>query len=446
MKKILLVLLLMAGVAIAYYPLKKQIPVDADAFLKEDSIKNRDLAMHQLDSVFKSGRYGKIVTPLYHNFKPHFELLSSSQKSKVDKKNELNQLYSFKPENYIDWEYPLHALGVDIRFENSQRGEKRCEPLKGGNYYGIWQSGWALGCAKMVSGGRYICYIVIPYMVGYLSQSESFYYDFKPTIREALNTAYDFYTQNEQSDFVNFINKDNLEVFLSLSSERPSPINANNYILKRIENEKSDFVWDNHGVYEGTNYMYNRYIRVYICMAYCTTYKIEYDSESANLEKKWYIESHEEDLDQCFIISEIALGVILILLIMTYIIQRKKSKETILDKVIKSSNPKRYLRKYKQETLDAANQIYQKAINTSKEDQEAINELCQEAEAKLGVKLVGKKDVKILQKKCNPRLFMKPYNADKVTKANVLYSRLKQGNIKYTEFVRIKEEVELLYQ
>jgi hypothetical protein len=180
-------------------------------------------------------------------------------------------------------------------------------------------------------------------------------------------------------------------------------------------------------------------------MAYCTTYALKYDSKWAEWEKKHYIESHEKELDKRIIISEIALNIILILLIVVYIIQRKKSKETILDKVIKSSNPKRYLKKYKQETLDAANQIYQKAINTSKEDQEAINELCQDAEAKLGIKLVSKKDIKLLQKKCNPRHFMKPYDADKVTKANVLYSRLKQDNIKYAEYVRLKAEVELLY-
>lgn len=130
MKKILLVLLLMVGVAIAYFPLKKQIPVDADAFLKEDSIKNRNLAMQQIDSVFKSGRSGKIVTPLYHDFNPHYELLSSSQKSKVDKKNELYQLYNFRPEQLTNWEYPLHVLGIDIRMENSQRGKEWYEPLK----------------------------------------------------------------------------------------------------------------------------------------------------------------------------------------------------------------------------------------------------------------------------------------------------------------------------
>lgn len=442
MKKILLVLLLMTGVAIAYLPLKKQIPVDADAFLKEDSIKNRGLAMRQLDSVF-NGR--KIVTPLYHNFNPKYDLLSSSQKSNIDKKNELYQLYKFHPKHLMNPESPLHVLGADIRIENSQRGKERYEPLNGGGFYGIWQSGWALGCAKQISGEKYICYMVIPYMVGYLRQNDSFYYEFKPTIREALNTAYDFYTKNEQSDFVNFISNGNMESFMSLANEFSSPINANNYTFEKVENEKSDFEWANPGVFDGTSYMYNGSIRVYIGMTYCTTYKLKYNSERAGWEKEMYIESHEEELDKHIIISEIALGVILILLIVIYIIQRKKSKETILEKVIKLSNPKLYLRKYKQETLDAANQIYQKAINTSKEDQEAINELCQDAEAKLGIKLVSKKDIKLLQKKSNPRHFMKPYDADKVTKANALYSRLKQEKIQYAEYVRLKAEIELLY-
>ena len=238
MKKVLLVLILMVGVGITYFPLKNQIPVDADEFIKEDSITNRNLAIHQLDSIF-NGR--KIVTPLYHNFNPKYELVSSSQKSKIDKKNELYQLYSFKPENLMNWEYPLHMLGGDIRVENSQRGKEWNEPLNGGNFYGIWQSGWALGCAKMISGDKYICYMVIPYLVGYLRQSESFYYEFKPSIHEALNTAYDFFTTNEQSKFVNFIKNDNLEKFMSLVSETSSTINVRNFTFEKVENEKSDF-------------------------------------------------------------------------------------------------------------------------------------------------------------------------------------------------------------
>lgn len=443
MKKVLLVLVLMAGVGIAYIPLKNQIPIDADKFMKKDSITNRNLAIHQLDSVF-NGR--KIVTPLYHNFNPNYELLSSSQKSKIDKKNELYQLYNFKPEHLVNWESPLHVLGADIRIENSQRGKEWYEPLNGGNYYGIWQSGWALGCAKNISGDKYICYMVIPYMVGYLRQSDSFYYEFKPTIREALNTAYDFYTKNEQSEFVNFMGNDNMEKFMSLASETSSPINANNYTFEKVDNEKSDFEFANPGVFEGTNYMYNGYIRVYIVMAYCTTYKLKYNSEFAQWDKERFIEEHEQEIQKLFIIIESILSIILVLLVVFNLIARRRAKKTILDRIIAVSNPKHYMKNYEQEKIDIANQIYNKARNTKLEEKGVIEELCHEIETKLGGVLVNKRDLTSLTKRCNPKHFMKPYNAEKITKANALFARLKQGNISYSDFIKIKEEIEELYK
>lgn len=443
MKKVLLVLVLMAGVGIAYIPLKNQIPIDADEFMKKDSITNRNLAIHQLDSVF-NGR--KIVTPLYHNFNPNYELLSSSQKSKIDKKNELYQLYNFKPEHLVNWESPLHVLGADIRIENSQRGKEWYEPLNGGNYYGIWQSGWALGCAKNISGDKYICYMVIPYMVGYLRQSDSFYYEFKPTIREALNTAYDFYTKNEQSEFVNFMGNDNMEKFMSLASETSSPINANNYTFEKVDNEKSDFEFANPGVFEGTNYMYNGYIRVYIVMAYCTTYKLKYNSEFAQWDKERFIEEHEQEIQKLFIIIESILSIILVLLVVFNLIARRRAKKTILDRIIAVSNPKHYMKNYEQEKIDIANQIYNKARNTKLEEKGVIEELCHEIETKLGGVLVNKRDLTSLTKRCNPKHFMKPYNAEKITKANALFARLKQGNISYSDFIKIKEEIEELYK
>lgn len=443
MKKVLLILILIAGVGIAYIPLKNQIPIEADEFIKEDSITNKNLAIHQLDSIF-NGR--KIVTPLYHNFNPKYELLSSSQKSKIDKKNELYQLYSFRPEQLTNWEYPLHVLSGDIRVENSQRGKERYEPLNGGSFYGIWQSGWALGCAKMISEDKYICYMVIPYLVGYLRQSESFYYEFKPTIREALNTAYDFFTRDEQSEFVNFIGNNNLEKFMSLVSETYQAINANNFTLEKIENEKSDFESADPGVFDGTNYMYNEYIRVYIGMVYRTTYKLKYNSEWAQQYKEQYIEEQEQKLQKHFIIIECILAVILVLLVVIHFITKRKAKETILDRIIEVSNPKQYMKNYDQNKIDIANQIYNKARNTKLDEKEIIEELCYEIETKLCGVLVNKRDLTALIQRCNPKHFLKPYNAEKITKANALFARLKQGNISYSDFLKIKEEIEELYK
>lgn len=443
MKKILFILLLMIGIAIAYFPFKEQIPIDADNYLKEDSIQNRNLAMRQLDSVF-NGR--KIVTPLYHNFNPKYELLSSAQKSKIDNKNELYQLYKFRPDHLTNWESPLHVLGADIRIENSQRGKEWYEPLHGGNFYGIWQSGWALGCAKMISGDKYICYMVIPYMVGYNRQNDSFYYEFKPTIREALNTAYDFYTKNEQSEFVNFISRDNMKKFMTLSNELSLIINARNYTFEKVKNEKSDFEFANPGVFEGTNYMYNGYIRVYIGMIYHTTYQLKYNKEFASWDKESYIEQHEQKLQRYLIMIESVLGFLLFLFATFYIISRRKTKETILDKLIKATNPKRFMKQYNQKTIDVANRIYSLAKDCKPDDSETIEKLCTEAEQELKVSFVDKREKKELLNRCNPKRFMKPYDSRKVTKANEIYGKIKQSNLSYSDYVRMKNEVDELYE
>lgn len=124
MKKFLLVLLLMVCVASAYIPLYNQIPSDAEEFLKEDSLKNEDLAIQKIDSMFKGSKSGKIVSALYYNFNPKYELLTSARKSKVDENNELYQLYHFEPEHLTNWAKPLEALCVDIRMDNSRKGKE----------------------------------------------------------------------------------------------------------------------------------------------------------------------------------------------------------------------------------------------------------------------------------------------------------------------------------
>lgn len=442
MKKILLVLFLIVCVAVAYIPLNNQIPSDAEEFLKEDSIKNEDLAIHQIDSMFKGSRSGKIVSVLYHNFNPKYELLTSAQKSKIDKKNELYQLYRFKPEHLTNWASPLEVLCIDIRMENSQRGKEWGDPLNGGSFYGIWQSGWALGCAKRISGDKYICYLVIPYLVGYIRQSDSFLYEFKPTIREALNTAYDFYTKNEQSDFINFLGPDHLDKFMSFVQPR---IDVNNYTIEVVENVKSDFEYANPGVFEGTNYMYNGYIRVYIGMAYHTTFQLKYNKEFASWDKENYIKQQEEKLKERIISIECVLGLLLILFVIYYIVIRRKARETILDKLIKASNPKRFMKQYNQETIEIANHIYSSAKECKIEDKETIEKLCVEAETKLNICFVRNNEKKELLKRCNPKRFMKPYDAEKVTRANEIYGRIKQGKLSYSDYIKIKSEVDELY-
>lgn len=233
---------------------------------------------------------------------------------------------------------------------------------------------------------------------------------------------------------------------MSLVSETYQAINANNFTLEKIENEKSDFESADPGVFDGTNYMYNEYIRVYIGMVYRTTYKLKYNSEWAQQYKEQYIEEQEQKLQKHFIIIECILAVILVLLVVIHFITKRKAKETILDRIIEVSNPKQYMKNYDQNKIDIANQIYNKARNTKLDEKEIIEELCYEIETKLCGVLVNKRDLTALIQRCNPKHFLKPYNAEKITKANALFARLKQGNISYSDFLKIKEEIEELYK
>ena len=45
----------------------------------------------------------------------------------------------------------------------------------------------------------------------------------------------------------------------------------------------------------------------------------------------------------------------------------------------------------------------------------------------------------------NPIKFMKPYNPVKVEKANTLFGKLGQGVVSYSDYIKIKSEVDELY-
>jgi hypothetical protein len=89
--------------------------------------------------------------------------------------------------------------------------------------------------------------------------------------------------------------------------------------------------------------------------------------------------------------------------------------------------------------VDKANAIYQKLMKTSPDDKDTLYDLQSQAEEELGVSFVDLEMVKKLKKKVNPKRFMKPYNPEKVTLANELYSRLSKENISYKDIIEIEE-------
>ena len=145
----------------------------------------------------------------------------------------------------------------------------------------------------------------------------------------------------------------------------------------------------------------------------------------------------------------VAIGILLIiwlvLLVMVYK-EGKEKKRTLLERLKIKCNPKKFVKNYNGEKLKSANDIYSKAIAVDVNDESAIIELASKAEKELGIFLISKNDIKELKELCNPKRFMKPYDAQKVERANNLFGKLSQGVVSYSAFVKIKEGISLLYE
>jgi hypothetical protein len=118
---------------------------------------------------------------------------------------------------------------------------------------------------------------------------------------------------------------------------------------------------------------------------------------------------------------------------------KEKINETLYNKIKRLCNPSKFIKEYDKEKVDKANAIYQKLMKTSPDDKDTLYDLQSQAEEELGVSFVDLEMVKKLKKKVNPKRFMKPYNPEKVTLANELYSRLSKENISYKDIIEIEE-------
>ena len=66
------------------------------------------------------------------------------------------------------------------------------------------------------------------------------------------------------------------------------------------------------------------------------------------------------------------------------------------------------------------------------------------AVSELGISLIDKEELNELKQKVNPKNFMQPYNAEKVSLANELYSILSDENLDYVRMMEVKEKSKAL--
>lgn len=280
--------------------------------------------------------------------------------------------------------------------------------------------------------------VIFPYKVGLKKAEWGNYY----TVEQAVNEAFEFYTTDPNSGFSNRYQKGSNNSIWSKIYE------SNNEYFSIVKNE--NYLGWTAGIpichpqnmrYEETQrlypyengWMHNGYYRVFIAATQTTHYMIEENKKAVATDKK-----------NLFIGWGIGITILSMLFIVPLTIKERRAnkvkKEPLYNKLLRLCNPSIYMKDYDKAKVDAANILYQKLLNTSSEDVEALNEIQAEAASKLGISLIDKEMLEDLRKKVHPKNFTKPYNAEKVALASELYSILQKDNLTYNEFIDVVEQ------
>ena len=103
------------------------------------------------------------------------------------------------------------------------------------------------------------------------------------------------------------------------------------------------------------------------------------------------------------------------------------------------------MKPYQKEKIDKANEIYAILMKINPNDNNAINQIELRIEKELSISRIDSEELQILTKRCNPQNFMSPYIPEKVTLANEIYSQLIKKDLTFEEYEALKMKSEKLY-
>lgn len=279
---------------------------------------------------------------------------------------------------------------------------------------------------------------IFPYQVALKKTEWGNYY----TVPQAVNEAFEFYTTNPKSSYIDGFEKgSHREIWNKIHR-------ASNeyYWITENKDKSSHYVGQpipGGGTYENggpiqMGSMYNGYYNVYIATTQDKYYKIE--------KFNWRPDLQERNKLILWWLIGIAI-VFLIPIVILSIYKRKESKrhkETLKQRLLRLCPPQMFMNPYNKELVDKANSIYPKIQGTSSSE-ELLN-LADEAQTLLGISLIEKSELNDLLNKVNPSNFMKPYNPEKIAKSNELYGILQKSDLKYSEYIDVKNQMKELYK
>lgn len=313
-------------------------------------------------------------------------------------------------------------------------------------------SGWLLKIIEKISYDAFQVYQLYPYEVGYIKQSDSWMYNYMPSVQDAVNEAFDFHTTNEKSSYSKYLSdKSYFDIIRSVENEYYE-MYSYDWDVEVLGEHKADSLLRTRGYFTfykndlntdkgHSGYMYNGFYKVFNHKASLYYYQIAYKSWS---------DPKKRDLTSCLIWLFSIITFLLLCVIIPVIIksnkQKKEQSESLKDKLIRTCNPQRFMSPYDEKKVAAANDIYEKLMNVSDEDIDSLIRIRKEASESLGISFIDHHIYNELLSKTNPKRFMNPYDPEKVRIANTLYTKLSNGGLDIDEIEEIQKEIsEKLY-
>ena len=117
-------------------------------------------------------------------------------------------------------------------------------------------------------------------------------------------------------------------------------------------------------------------------------------------------------------------------------------KESLYERLLRICSPSNYFKPYSKDKIAIANQLLSEIQKTNQNDINALQDIRRKAIESLGVSFIPNEEVDELLCICNPTLYFKPYQPEKMAIANELYSRLSSDSLSIEEFEDIKDTIE----
>ena len=284
--------------------------------------------------------------------------------------------------------------------------------------------------------------IIFPYKVG-LKKSE---WGNFCTVEQAINGAFEFYTTSPKSSYSERISKgstnrmwakinDCKNEYFYIDENEDINCPSQGIPIYRPKGMSDDEVERRMPVEDG--WMHNGFYRVFIAATPERHYMIKEDDWAVNANRKQLLKGWGIWLTVFFML------LIIPLTIKEFKVKKKKS-ETLYQRLVRLCNPKIFIDNYDKEKVEKANIIYKKLLETTPDNNDALKEIQIQASSELGINFIDKAELKDLREKVNPKRFINPYNAEKVSLANELYAILAKDNLTYGEMIEVKEKAKEL--